>query len=163
MLLPLAKLKHLPSSLLFMSLLLFVWLFCHGLFSEHQVQLCISFFADRFAIGVVELLAFLVKEKPHFLEGPGIYPSLITKDIDGATVLCAVFEGLELEVVDSIAGFVLLLEMYWVFNIKYDQQNKNTFDLVEHFCELPASKAPSLVIMRAISAIRKSVVSPEKK
>ncbi|KAH6920425.1 hypothetical protein HPB50_028583 [Hyalomma asiaticum] len=89
---------------------------------------------DRFAIAVLNLLPFLVKEKPHFLEGPGVYPSLSTKeDADGSAVLFVPFEGLELEVMDLIAGFVQVMELYWVLNIKYDPQNKNTFGLVEHF------------------------------
>lgn len=70
----------------------------------------------------------------------GIYPPPSTKDVDGSTDLCSVVEGLELEVLDSVAGFVLVMELYWVFSIKYDPRNKNTFGLVEHFCKLPASK-----------------------
>lgn len=57
-----------------------------------------------------------------------------------AQQISSVVEGLELEVLDSVAGFVLVMELYWVFSIKYDPQNKNTFGLVEHFCKLPAPK-----------------------
>ncbi|KAH6946557.1 hypothetical protein HPB50_013972 [Hyalomma asiaticum] len=101
---------------------------------------------DRFAIAVLNLLPFLLKEKPHFLEGPGVYPSLSTKEgADGSAALFVTFAGLELEVMDLIAGFVQVMELYWVLNIKYDPRNKNTFGLIEHFCGLPASKSPSLL------------------
>lgn len=68
MLLPLPKQKHPPSFLLFMSPLSFV-LFCHDLFSKHKFKFCVPFLAHRFAMGVVYILAYFVKNKPYFLEG----------------------------------------------------------------------------------------------
>ncbi|KAH7981034.1 hypothetical protein HPB49_021048 [Dermacentor silvarum] len=47
-----------------------------------------------------------------------VYPALITKDTEDGTILFAAFEGLELEALDLIGGFVLLMEFYWVFNVK---------------------------------------------
>ncbi|XP_049522668.1 uncharacterized protein LOC125945136 [Dermacentor silvarum] len=78
----------------------------------------------RFAVGVVEILAFLVKEKPHFLGRLDVYPALITKDTEDGTTLFAAFEGLELEALDLIGGFVLLMELYWVFNFFYNSQDQ---------------------------------------
>ncbi|KAH7954540.1 hypothetical protein HPB49_019569 [Dermacentor silvarum] len=116
----------------------------------------------RFAVGVVEILAFLVKEKPHFLGRLDVYPALITKDTEDGTILFAAFEGLELEALDLIGGFVLLMELYWVFNVKYSHKNKNVFALVEHFCGLPSSRPATLGTLQAISAIKKLQTLPEK-
>lgn len=64
----------------------------------------------------------------------------------------AVSEGLNVEIVDIIAGVTTVMEIYWIFNIKHSSQNKNTLAILEHFCGLPSAPQTPLVI-RAISAI----------
>ncbi|KAH7986079.1 hypothetical protein HPB49_026129 [Dermacentor silvarum] len=134
-----------------------------GVNLEKEFLNFINVHGDRpLAVGVVEILAFLVKEKPHFLGRLDVYPALITKDTEDGTILFAAFEGLELEALDLIGGFVLLMELYWVFNVKYSHKNKNVFALVEHFCGLPSSRPATLGTLQAISAIKKLQTLPEK-
>ncbi|CAN7940635.1 unnamed protein product [Ixodes hexagonus] len=107
-----------------------------------------------FAVGMLQLLPMLLKEQPRFLKGPDIYPALRFEGSKAheAKDIFAVFEGLNVEVVDIIAGVTTVMEIYWIFNIKHSSQNKNTLALLEHFCGLPsAPQTPSVI--RAISAI----------
>ncbi|KAM7293393.1 uncharacterized protein ISCGN_026523 [Ixodes scapularis] len=103
---------------------------------------------------MLQLLPMLVKEQPRFLKGPDIYPALRFEGSKAheAKDIFAVFEGLNVEVVDIIAGATTVMEIYWMFNIKHSSQSKNTLALLEHFCGLPSAPQTPLVI-RAISAI----------
>ncbi|XP_064463679.1 uncharacterized protein LOC135374673 [Ornithodoros turicata] len=105
----------------------------------------------RFALGIIELLPLFVKEQPHFLNGPDIYPSLVVNEEDNT--MYAIFEDLKVEVFDTIGGVTHLIEVYWIFNIKYSQKNKNFFSLLEHFCDLKWSRPPAPLVLRAISSI----------
>ncbi|KAH7985786.1 hypothetical protein HPB49_026269 [Dermacentor silvarum] len=53
----------------------------------------------RFAVGVFELLPFLLKETPRFLQGPDTYPALSFKGACAATAtdIIASFEGFQVE------------------------------------------------------------------
>ncbi|XP_049518738.1 uncharacterized protein LOC125943455 [Dermacentor silvarum] len=109
----------------------------------------------RFAVGCVELLPLLVREQPKFLRGPDMHPALHFEgtNIYEATDVTVVFEAFNIQVIDIIAGMTAVMEHYWVLDVKYVDQNKNTIALLEHFCDLPSvSKAP--LLLRAISAIK---------
>ncbi|XP_037518390.1 uncharacterized protein LOC119395182 [Rhipicephalus sanguineus] len=93
----------------------------------------------RFAVGVIELLPLLVKEKPKFLSGPDIYPTL---HFDATSILEAEyvtvsFEAFSMDVVDVIAGMSAIMELYWMLDVKCADSNKNTLALLEHFSDLP--------------------------
>uniref|UniRef100_A0A224YST7 Uncharacterized protein n=1 Tax=Rhipicephalus zambeziensis TaxID=60191 RepID=A0A224YST7_9ACAR len=109
----------------------------------------------RFAVGVIELLPLLVKEKPKFLSGPDIYPTLRFEGTSRheAEYVTVMFEAFNIDVVDLIAGMTAIMELYWVLDIKYSDNNKNTLALLEYFCDLPrAPKSP--ILLRTISSIK---------
>ncbi|XP_075722175.1 uncharacterized protein LOC142765305 isoform X2 [Rhipicephalus microplus] len=112
----------------------------------------------RFAVGIVELLPMLLKEQPRFLQGPDTYPalSLKGKNASEATNIVASFEGLSVEVLDVIAGMTALMEIYWIFDVKYSGANKKTFTLLEHFCGLPTSAKQMPLVIRQISSLEKA-------
>nr|XP_037284034.1 uncharacterized protein LOC119176781 [Rhipicephalus microplus] len=118
----------------------------------------LEFITDRFAVGIVELLPMLLKEQPRFLQGPDTYPalSLKGKNASEATNIVASFEGLSVEVLDVIAGMTALMEIYWIFDVKYSGANKKTFTLLEHFCGLPTSAKQMPLVIRQISSLEKA-------
>ncbi|KAH6945902.1 hypothetical protein HPB50_010556 [Hyalomma asiaticum] len=109
----------------------------------------------RFAVGLIERLPLLVKEKPKFLSGPDIYPTLRFEgtSIQEAEYITVTFEAFSIDVVDVIAGISALMELYWVLDIRYSESNKHTLALLEHFCDLP-SAPKSTLLLRTISSIQ---------
>lgn len=112
----------------------------------------------RFAVGVVELLPRLVKERPYFLEGPDAYPSLILRGQkpEAATAISAAFEDYKVDAVDVTGALVHLVEIYWVFNIKYSKRNQNFFALLEHFFKLKSSKKMTPSVLQAIASLERA-------
>lgn len=111
----------------------------------------------RFAVGVIELLPRLVKERPHFLDGPDVYPSLLLggQKPEMARTIWAAFEDFQVEALDMTGALVHLVEVYWVFNVKYSPKNQNFFALLEHFFKLKSSKALTPLVISAISSMEK--------
>ncbi|KAH7979653.1 hypothetical protein HPB49_010313 [Dermacentor silvarum] len=113
----------------------------------------------RFAVGVFELLPFLLKETPRFLQGPDTYPALSFKGACAATAtdIIASFEGFQEEAVDIIAGMTALIELYWVFDVKYSNVSKKTFTVLEHFCGLPPTSTKKMpLVIRLISSLEQT-------
>ncbi|XP_049515717.1 uncharacterized protein LOC125941891 isoform X2 [Dermacentor silvarum] len=113
----------------------------------------------RFAVGVFELLPFLLKETPRFLQGPDTYPALSFKGACAATAtdIIASFEGFQVEAVDIIAGMTALIELYWVFDVKYSNVSKKTFTVLEHFCGLPPTSTKKMpLVIRLISSLEQT-------
>ncbi|XP_077534787.1 uncharacterized protein LOC144146733 [Haemaphysalis longicornis] len=156
----------------------------------------------RFAVGVIELLPGLIKERPHFLDGPvsnilsaehfrgpacrhsssvvtlpshrskaaswtqpsgqkirtlDVHPSLLLggQKPEMARTIWAAFEDFQVEALDMTGALVHLVEIYWVFNVKYSPKNQNFFALLEHFFKLKSSKALTPLVISAISSIEK--------
>ncbi|KAL3247274.1 hypothetical protein MRX96_057205 [Rhipicephalus microplus] len=112
----------------------------------------------QFGVGIVGLLPILLKEQPRFLLGPDTYPalSLKGKSASEAADIIESFEGLSAEVLDVIAGMTALMEIYWIFDVKYNGANKKTFTLLKHFYGLPTRANKMPLVIRPISSLEKA-------
>uniref|UniRef100_A0A224YZ42 Sterile alpha motif domain-containing protein 3-like n=1 Tax=Rhipicephalus zambeziensis TaxID=60191 RepID=A0A224YZ42_9ACAR len=113
-----------------------------------------------FAVGVLEILPLLLKEKAFFFKKPNAYPSLDLKGKEprNAVEIAAEFEEFSVEVVDAIAGVTALVQIYYAFNVQYAPHNKHTFAVLEHFCGLRCTSTSPLV-KRIITAMEKGMAN----
>ncbi|KAH8034290.1 hypothetical protein HPB51_022740 [Rhipicephalus microplus] len=86
------------------------------------------------------------------------YPalSLKGKSASEAADIIESFEGLSAEVLDVIAGMTALMEIYWIFDVKYNGANKKTFTLLKHFYGLPTRANKMPLVIRPISSLEKA-------
>lgn len=86
-----------------------------------------------------------------------VYPSLFLggQKPEMARTIWAAFEDFQVEALDMTGALVHLVEIYWVFNVKYSPKNQNFFALLENFFHLKSSQPLTPSVISAITSMEK--------